>query len=257
MSRHESHALERAPGRKGKATRLRSVTPHVAGERKMSHSRSLFDFGSQARDYDLWYKTSFGSMHDRVQKKDVTKLLARAERGERLLDVGCGTGHWSAFFAEMGYKVTGIDIEPKMIEKARIAAPGCSFQVADVLALPFKDGSFDVVAAMATLEFLPEPSEAISEIVRCARPGGRLLIGTLNRLAKLNRDRVSQAKEPYVSAHLFSPDEVRQLLAPLGDVRIAASPSVSRKRSFVLHGGIRSWLKKESQGPFIIAEVQL
>ncbi|MBS3822070.1 MAG: class I SAM-dependent methyltransferase, partial [Phycisphaerae bacterium] len=154
---------------------------HLAG--------SLFDFGPMAREYDRWYDTPAGQAHDRVQKNDVRRLLRPASAGQTLLDIGCGTGHWSSFFAEMGCQVTGVDIAPEMIEVARAKVPECSFQVADAHDLPFDDGTFDAVAAMATLEFLPDPAAAIGEMVRCARKGGHLLVGTLNRLAPLNQHR--------------------------------------------------------------------
>jgi len=153
----------------------------------MTHAdNNLFDFAPLAREYDRWYQTPAGRDHDRAQKEDVKRLLRRGQAGEKLLDVGCGTGHWSSFFAGMGYQVTGIDIAPEMIDLARGAAPECSFQGADACDLPFEDASFDVVASMATLGFISDPAVAVWEMIRCAKPGGSLLVGTLNRLAPLN-----------------------------------------------------------------------
>jgi ubiquinone/menaquinone biosynthesis C-methylase UbiE len=221
---------------------------------RITSLHSLFDFEPMAREYDRWYKTPTGQNHDRVQKEDVRCLLQPAPTGERLLDVGCGTGHWSSFFAELGYQVTGIDISAKMIEVARAAAPECSFRVADACQLPFSDASFDVVASMATMEFIPDPANAIREIVRCAKPGGILLIGTLNRLAALNRRRLSEGKQPYASAHLFSPSELRTFLARWGPVRtLASSPRFSPQRSTRL----LPLFGEELDGPFIVAEVSL
>jgi SAM-dependent methyltransferase len=194
-----------------------------------SSRKSLFDFGPLAQGYERWYATPAGQAHDRVQKADVQRLFRPASAGETLLDVGCGTGHWSSFFAEMGYQVTGVDIAPEMIEVARTKVSKCSFQVADVYALSFDDGTFDAIAAMATLEFLPAPAAAIGEMVRCARKGGLLLVGTLNRLAPLNQHRISKGKQPYSSAHLISPAELRSLLSPWGGVRMLASSSSGRE----------------------------
>jgi len=229
-------------------------------ERMIHHSGSLFDFGPMASEYDRWYATPSGQAHDHVQKDDVRRLLHPALAGQILLDIGCGTGHWSAFFVGMGYQVTGVDIAPEMIEVARTNVPECSFQVADAYDLPFDDGTFDAVAAMATLEFLPDPAAAIEEMVRCAKKGGHLLVGTLNRLAPLNQHRISKGKQPYSSAHLLSPDELRSLLAPVGRVRMVASlpPGHGRhplrpKRIMGRIAGLRSTL----DGPFIVAEVSL
>lgn len=227
----------------------------------MRHAeKSLFDFGPLARQYEQWYETLDGQALDRAQKEDARHLLGPAARRERLLDVGCGTGHWSSFFAEMGYQVTGIDISPEMIEVARAAVPDGSFQIADACELPFADGSFDVVASMATLEFVSDPAAAVREMVRCAKPGGRLLVGTLNRLAPLNQQRLSKGRQPYASANLFSPGELRRLLASLGSVRMAASSP--RRHEGQLspskHAAARAAMsRKKLAGPLVVAEVRL
>jgi len=227
----------------------------------MTHrDRSLFDFGPLAREYDRWYDTPAGQAHDRVQKDDVRRFLHPASAGQTLLDVGCGTGHWSAFFKDMDYRVTGVDVAPKMIEVGQTAVPGCAFQVADACELPFGDGSFDVVASMATLEFLPDPAAAIREMLRCAKEHGRLLIGTLNRLARLNQHRVSKGKQPYSSAQLLSPTELRSLLASWGRVRMVASSPRGHEHKPPLPKGIRgriAGLRSKLNGRFIVAEVRL
>jgi SAM-dependent methyltransferase len=186
--------------------------------------------------------------------------LPPAEENERLLDVGCGTGHWSAFFSRMGYRVTGVDVSPEMLDVARASVSGCSFRQADVYDLPFADATFNVTAVMATLEFLPAPVEAIREMVRCTTPGGRLLVGTLNRLATLNRQRIAEHKPPYSSANLFSPDELASLLRPWGRVRMtAAAPEPvgrSQRRLRKVFNDLTA-NRKKWKGPFIVAEVRL
>jgi len=160
----------------------------------------------------------------------------------------------------MGYQVTGIDIEQEMIEVARVAVPTVSFQVADASELPFADASFDVVASMAMLEFIPDPVTAVREMFRCAKPGGSLLIGTLNRLAPLNQHRVVKGKQPYASAHLSSPDELRSLLALWGRVRtVASSPGLRKGRPLLPKriAGRISALRRKLDGPFMVAEVRL
>jgi len=214
---------------------------------------TLFDFGPLAGVYDRWYDTPAGRTHDEAQKRDVRRLLPPTPSHETLLDVGCGTGHWSSFFAGMGYQVTGIDIAPQMIDLARAAVPECSFMVGDVYGMRFRDASFDVVAAMATLEFLPNSELAIQEMIRCARPGGSLLIGTLNRLAPLNQHRLLKGRQPYASADLFSPKELRALLCPRGRVRMVASSPRERKRRLT----ITKRIGRRLRGPFVVAEVDV
>ena len=229
-------------------------------ERIARPAGSLFDFGPMSREYERWYDTPAGQAHDLVQKDDVRRLLRPASAGQTLLDVGCGTGHWSAFFVGMAYKVTGIDVSPAMVEVARSAAPECTFRVADAHQLPFDDETFDVVASMATLEFLPDQATAIREMARCAREHGHLLVGTLNRLAPLNQHRIAKGKPPYSAAHLLSPNELQSLLAPLGRVRMVGSSPPGHghrpplpKRIAGRIAGLRGTLI----GPFIVAEVRL
>jgi len=87
-------------------------------------SHRQFDFGAKAARYDVWYKTDEGRRHDAAQKQAVRALLpTRTTGGQCLLDVGCGTGHWSLFFTQHGYKMTGVDICPTMIAAARARSP--------------------------------------------------------------------------------------------------------------------------------------
>ncbi|MCK4661179.1 MAG: class I SAM-dependent methyltransferase, partial [Phycisphaerae bacterium] len=206
-----------------------------------------------------WYSTPAGQSHDRVQKQDVRRLLRPAKPHERLLDVGCGTGHWSRFFGSLDYEVHGIDIAPEMLAVAHTAVPGCAFDVADACDLPFEDGAFDVVASMALLEFISDPAAVVREMARCTRPGGSLLIGTLNRLAPLNQHRLSKGRQPYSSAHLLTPKELREMLQPYGKVRMAASPVARREKRSPLAKVLPQWcnsLRRSLSGAFIVAEVR-
>ncbi len=219
----------------------------------------LFDFAALAKDYDRWYDTPVGKMHDQLEKSAVLKLLQPAKPGDRLLDVGCGTGHWSRFFASQGFEVVGIDSCPEMIEVARSQDdPGCYFEIADACNLPFDNASFETVAAMATLEFVRDPAVAAAEMLRCIKPGGSVIVGALNKLASINRQRVIQKKEPYASARLFSPTELRHMLAPYGRLRMEISQENPNAKETGLLNKFRekmpSWLRQPT-GAFIVGEV--
>ncbi len=198
-----------------------------------------------AASYDHWYASPAGRAHDLAQKSDVRRFVGPAATAARALDVGCGTGHWGRFLAGLGYAVVGVDISPSMLESARLQ-PECreAYLLADAAALPFQDASFELVTTMAAIEFMRDAPRALREIFRCVRPGGQGLVGTLNRCAPMNERRVSEGRQPYASAHLFSPGELCELLRPYGKVRLTAS---APERRFTAGG---------MDGPFLVAEVR-
>ncbi|MGI6086728.1 MAG: class I SAM-dependent methyltransferase [Kiritimatiellia bacterium] len=183
------------------------------------------NFDRIADVYDAWYATAAGRRYDAAQRELLSRLLPNAGAGRRqLLDAGCGSGHWSIYFAEQGFHVTGIDISPKMIAVAKARQlSNCHFRVGDVQRLPYKDGRFNVVCAITVMEFVADVQRACEEILRCLKPGGCMLIGALNRLAKINRRRAAVGTWPFASAKMFTLDELRLFLGQFGDVTIGIS----------------------------------
>lgn len=108
------------------------------------------------------------------------ELLARLtpQPGERWLDVATGTGAVALGAARSGADVTGIDIAPALIEQAECAAEGeglrIRLDVGDAQALPYDDGSFNVVSSCFGVIFAPDPEAAARELGRVCSAGGRL-----------------------------------------------------------------------------------
>jgi len=184
----------------------------------MTQQSPQFDFGPIAGRYDSWYDSPVGSAYDRLEKQAMDYLLADIPKNRRLLEVGCGTGHWSRYFSDMGFTVTGIDLSNDMLEIARQKRiPNTRFEIADAGNLPFADDTFDIVAAIAVLEFTAEPSRVVAEMVRCAKKkNGIILVGALNALNKDNRRRKDNPDSVFSSAHLFTPRQITDLLRPYG-----------------------------------------
>ena len=127
---------------------------------------STFDFDPLAETYDRCYDTAKGAMYDRLEKQAVAELLLKNTSGGKLLDVGCGTGHWSYFFIQQGFTVTGVDISPEMIRIANEKTRNrISLKIADAHNLPFDDETFDVSVVITTLEFSRNPAGVIHEMV--------------------------------------------------------------------------------------------
>ena len=100
--------------------------------------------------------------------------------GETVLDVACGTGNLSIPAARRRAKVKGIDIAPNLIDAARKASVESSleisFDVGAAEALPYADNTFDTVISMFGVMFSARPEQALSELLRVTRPGGRIAL---------------------------------------------------------------------------------
>jgi SAM-dependent methyltransferase len=108
--------------------------------------------------------------------------LGRLEPGERVVDLGCGAGTDSLVAVQMvapGGRVTGIDMTPEMLAKAREAAEelgveNVEFVEGEIEHLPFADGSVDVVISNGVIDLVPDKDAVFAEIFRVLRPGGRM-----------------------------------------------------------------------------------
>jgi ubiquinone/menaquinone biosynthesis C-methylase UbiE len=96
--------------------------------------------------------------------------------GDRVLDVGCGTGSLAFTLPEIANvaAVTGIDLTEPYLEFARAhnSDPKINFQKADAQALPFEDNSFDRAFSMLVLQIIPDAARAVAEMRRVVRYGG-------------------------------------------------------------------------------------
>ena len=106
--------------------------------------------------------------------RDVLGLL-EPQAGERILDVGCGTGQLTAEIARSGAGVTGIDRSAAMIEQARGNFPTVDFRVEDVRELRY-EGEFDAVFSNAVLHWVQPAAAAVAAMARALKPGGRLAV---------------------------------------------------------------------------------
>jgi SAM-dependent methyltransferase len=131
--------------------------------------------------YDGLSRLLLGPFHRRI----AADVAAVAPDGARVLEVGCGPGHLSIRLARQhGLEVTGLDLDPAMISRARANAdrPGSGdgprpvFLVGDVASLALPDGSFDLVVSTLSMHHWADPTAGLTEIGRVLRPGARALI---------------------------------------------------------------------------------
>jgi SAM-dependent methyltransferase len=135
--------------------------------------------------------------------------------GDRLLDVGCGPGLLLGEARRRGARGYGVDISRTALALARRHAPGAAALSANAEALPFRDGSFDHLTCIGTLEHFLGPERALAEMRRVLRPGGRACILLPNvRALKWQIDaRVRHAHEPESHERAATLEEWRGLLA--------------------------------------------
>ena len=113
--------------------------------------------------------------------RDHRRLAAMLRLGQRVLDVGCGTGAITRGIVEAvgpGGRVLGVDANRELIDAARRAhgaVAGLELDVQDAYALPYRE-RFDVVSAARVLQWLAEPARALAAMARAARPGGRVVV---------------------------------------------------------------------------------
>jgi SAM-dependent methyltransferase len=101
---------------------------------------------------------------------------ARVTSGTRLLDAGCGAGLLAVLATCRGAKVTALDASPGLLAIARQRLPAANVREGDLEALPFADASFDAVTAVNSLFYADDMGAAMRELVRVARPGGRVVV---------------------------------------------------------------------------------
>lgn len=124
-----------------------------------------------------------------LHRLNPVRLAYVAERvplaGTRALDVGCGGGLLCEGLARAGAQVTGIDLSPTMIEVASLHAAEAGlrigYRVADAASLVGADAPFDLVCCMEMLEHVPDPSQVLATLAQLTRPGGDIVVSTLNR----------------------------------------------------------------------------
>ncbi len=194
-----------------------------------------------ARDYheEIWRSLPAGRQPESFELRR-RFLLAAVARGERVLDLGCGEGAFSAALADAGASVLGADVAEEPLRRARAAHRGLDFMLLEEEASWGLDAaSFDVVWAGEVIEHVADTAGWLSEVRRVLRSGGRLLLTTPALgppellAAALSPRRFAARFEPR-SDHLrhYSRATLRALISEFGFERIdvrSAGPLGARR----------------------------
>ena len=176
----------------------------------------VFGF-NDAGSYDAWFDRKNKNRYGLELEIKLIRDLVDPRPGQRMLDIGCGTGISLAPFLDTGMSLTGIDPSPYMLDRAAAKFGsrvdlhrGCAED------LPFDDNAFDTALLFTSLEFCDRPAKAIEEACRVAKD--RVVIGVLNRYAPLNMARRFKSfifPSLYAHAHFFSVWELKMMLSAI------------------------------------------
>jgi len=192
-----------------------------------------------ASQYDI-FSGMFGLGANSPNSRMVIEL-ANVNPGDRVLDVGCGTGNLTLTaqsYAGPGGKVYGIDASPEMIEvakkKASRSRPEVVFEVGLIEELVFPEATFDVVISRLVIHHLPDDLKhrGFAEILRVLKPGGHLLIADFNPPTNPVLNHITTA---LVGSHMMSTNIWRlpPMLERAGFVEITSGPTHSVILAFV------------------------
>jgi ubiquinone/menaquinone biosynthesis C-methylase UbiE len=140
--------------------------------------------------------------------------------GDRILDAGCGTGQYALAFADLGLKVTGVDLAPDMIARAKrhAAARGLdvTWRIEQVSVLSDPDALYDAIHARVVLQFVPSIPEALAELRRVLKPGRRLLASVPGALSPIYSRSWRRHVEPEaMGSNFVTPWEFEEILVSL------------------------------------------
>ncbi len=189
------------------------------------------------QDYyeDLWER-----LPEELAPPDVERrrrcLLLEARAGERVLDLGCGTGELTATLAQAGVQAIGIEVSRAALRRARARHPGLDFRLAPIDGpLPLRDGSLDLVWSSEVIEHVADTASWLSEIRRVLAPGGRVLLTTPGhgrlRIALRGLEHYAPALGDHL--HLYTRRSLGSVLGELGfghvRVRGTGGPPLCRR----------------------------
>jgi ubiquinone/menaquinone biosynthesis C-methylase UbiE len=170
---------------KGCADELISLTRRFTEDPSLNFQLDIPDMEVES-GYALWADTydNFPNPLINVEEPIIRALLERVPAG-RALDAACGTGRYTRYMRARGHEVEAVDVSRAMIAQARASSPEVRFSVGSLEALPFGDGSFDLVMCGLALTHLPRISPAIGEFARVLKPGGFAILADHHPVAGL------------------------------------------------------------------------
>jgi ubiquinone/menaquinone biosynthesis C-methylase UbiE len=182
-------------------------------------------FDSWPEKYDQWFETPIGRLVKGYERELILRLL-KPERREVILDAGCGTGVFTSDVLEADTKVVGLELSRPMLIRGMVRNGGQSFLPVqgDMRNLPFVEAAFDKALSVTAIEFIEEAKVVVEEMFRVIKPGGIVVVATLNSLSPWAHRRGEAGKKGHaIFSHAIfrSPEEMAALSPVKGVIETA------------------------------------
>jgi SAM-dependent methyltransferase len=187
-----------------------------------------------------YYEELWERLPEGLEPPDFARRLAflRGElsASDRVLDLGCGSGEFTAVLGASGTRVVGAEVATAAVRRAQARHSGAEFVLVPIDGpLSFEDGSFDLVWASEVIEHVPDTARWLSEVRRVLAPRGRVLLTTPShgrlRLALLGVERFSEPLGDHL--HLYTRSSLAEVLGEFGfgevSVRAVGGPPLLRR----------------------------
>jgi ubiquinone/menaquinone biosynthesis C-methylase UbiE len=203
--------------------------------------------------YEQYYETKY-KRADILEKEVLKEAILKLGDGKSILEVGCGTCHFTRWFESLGYYAVGVDISILMLKESKKYWKGDIIQ-GDSHYLPIRDKFFDYVAFITCLEYMKEPHNVIKEAERVAKKG--IILGLMNSwsLPTLRRRiQIALGKNPfYIDTNFYSILSIKKIIKrALKKFKIIYSNSTVFPRIF---GKLKS--RRFPFGAFLCIAIQL
>ena len=182
-------------------------------------------FDAWPEKYDQWFETPIGRVIRGYEQELISRML-HPEPGETILDAGCGTGVFVNDIIVVGAHVVGLELSLIMLRQSLAKLSDQPFYPVqgDMIRLPFADNSFHKTVSNTAIEFIEDAENAIGELFRVTKPGGVIVVTTLNSLSSWadRRQKAAQKGHSLFGQVIFrSPAELLRLAPVAGDFKTA------------------------------------
>jgi SAM-dependent methyltransferase len=148
-------------------------------------------WGARARDWEENERQQLPTYEEAVRRAGIGE-------GQRVLEVGCGTGVFLRVAADRGADVYGLDASEALLELARARVPEADLRLGDLEALPYEDDTFDVVAGFNSFFFAVDLVGALREAGRVAKPGAPVVIQVWGRHDRCDLEAMKEVARPFM-----------------------------------------------------------